>query len=71
MLAQAVGERTKRSKEKDAVEVQKGNVNDKRTQGALFGRKGNGAKKIRKHRNDECKYGISKTQTLQLRRQRT
>jgi len=26
---------------------------------------------MRKHKNDECKYGISKTPTLQLRRQRT
>jgi len=30
----------------------------------LFGRKRNGAKKMQKHINDECKYGISKTQTL-------
>jgi len=71
MLAQAVSEGTKRSKEKNAVEVQKGNVNEKRMQEELFGRRRNGAKKMRKHRNDECKYEISKTQTLQLRRQRT
>jgi len=71
MLAQAVSEGTKRSKEKDPVEVQKGNVNEKRTQEELFGRKRNGAKEMRKHINDECKYEISKTQTLQLRRQRT
>jgi len=32
MLTPAVGERTKRSKEKEAVGVQKGNVNEKRTQ---------------------------------------
>ena len=32
MLASAVGERTKRSKEKEAVGVQKGNVNEKGTQ---------------------------------------
>jgi len=51
--------------------MQKGSVNGKRTQEELFGRKRNGAKKMRKHRNDECKYRISKTQTLQLRRQRT
>ena len=31
MLAQAVSEGTRRSKEKDAVEVQKGNVNEKKT----------------------------------------
>jgi len=71
MLAQAVSERTKRSKKKGSVVAQKGSVNEKRTQEELFGRKMNGAKKMRKHRNDECKYGISKTQTLQLRRQRT
>jgi len=61
MLAQAVSEGTKRSKKKDLVEVQKGSVNEKRTQEELFGRKRNDAKKMRKHRNDECKYGISKT----------
>jgi len=32
MLAPAVGERTKRSKEKGATGVQKGNVGEKRTQ---------------------------------------
>jgi len=31
MPALAIGERTKRSKEKEAVGVQKGNVNEKRT----------------------------------------
>jgi len=71
MLAPAVGERTKRSKEKDAVGVQKGNVNEKEHRNKLFGRKRNGAKKMQKHKNDECKYEISKTQILQLRRQRT
>jgi len=71
MLAQAVSKGTKRSKKKDTVEVQKGSVDEKRTQEELFGRKRNNAKKMRKHINDECKYGISKTQALQLRRQRS
>lgn len=71
MLAQAVNEGTKRSKKKGLVVVQKERVNKKRTQEELFGRKMNGAKKMRKRRNDECQYGISKTQILQLRRQRT
>jgi len=71
MLAQAVNEGTKRSKKKGSVVVQKERVNKKRTQEELFGRKMNGAKKMRKRRNDECQYGISKTQILQLRRQRT
>jgi len=51
--------------------VHTGNANEKRTQEEVFGRKRNGAKKMRKHRDDECRHEISKTQTLQLRRQRT
>jgi len=53
IFAQAVSEGTRRSKEKDAVEMQKGNANKKGTQEELFGRKRNGAKKMRKHRDDE------------------
>ena len=71
MLARTVNEGTKRSKKKGSAVMQKERVDKERTQEELFGRKMNSTKKMRKGRNNECKCGISKTQTLQLRRQRT
>jgi len=66
-----VNEGTKRSKKKGSTVVQKGRIDEERTQGELFGRKMNSTEKMRKGRNNEFKCGISKTQALQLGRQRT
>jgi len=70
MLAQAVNEGTKRPKKKVSAIVQKENVDEERMQGGFFEKKMNNMKGMRKGGNKGLKRGISKTQELQLKRQR-
>jgi len=70
MLARAVNEGTKRPKKKVSAVVQKEKVDEERMQGGFFGRKMNNMEGMRKGGKKGLKRGISKTQALQLKRQR-
>jgi len=70
MLARAVNEGTKRPKKKVSAVVQKEKNHEERMQRGFFGKKMNNMKGMRKGGNKGLKRGISKTQALQLKRQR-
>jgi len=60
MAAQSISEGSGRSKENNALGMQEEQRQLKRTQKELFVWERSGARRVRKHRDDGCRYKISK-----------